>query len=272
MNDDEGRHALSSRGCHDPNEGSLLGRLSGQRPALEHTRFERVAFAITLCRRDFPILQGPTMGDSRTPSIKANADGPYAVSGVSSLTNSQGMHLPVQDRTWLCRCGQSAKKPFCDGTHKKVGFSSARVAEAGSDRLVSYRGAKITIDDNRGICAHAGVCTGNLPSVWRMGEEPWIDPDAAEVQAIVEVIERCPSGALSYTIEGRAQEGSVGEATILVSKNGPYCVSGPVELADVDWAEGASRKRFTLCRCGASQNKPFCDGSHWDAGFVDDSN
>ena len=54
---------------------------------------------------------------------------------------------------------------------------------------------------------------------------------------------------------------------IQVTKDGPYRVTGSVELAEVDWGEGVSREPYTLCRCGASRNKPFCDGGHWDAGF-----
>jgi CDGSH-type Zn-finger protein len=54
-----------------------------------------------------------------------------------------------------------------------------------------------------------------------------------------------------------------------VTDNGPYAVTGGVELADAKWGEGASRERYTLCRCGMSRNKPFCDGSHWDAKFRD---
>ena len=61
-------------------------------------------------------------------------------------------------------------------------------------------------------------------------------------------------------------------AAIHIAENGPYVVNGEVDLIDIEWAEGAARQQFTLCRCGASKNKPFCDGSHWDSGFKDDKN
>ena len=75
-----------------------------------------------------------------------------------------------------------------------------------TDKRDDYRGKKITIHDNRALCAHAGLCTEGLASVFKYGSEPWIDPDGAEVEAIVETIRTCPSGALSYSLEGAEQK------------------------------------------------------------------
>jgi CDGSH-type Zn-finger protein len=172
----------------------------------------------------------------------------------------------------LCRCGESANKPYCDGTHSKIGFSSAKLEERTEDKRESYSGSKITIHDNRGVCAHAGVCTDKLAAVFRMKQEPWIDPDAASVDEIIAVIEECPSGALSYSIEAGGHRENDDEASIMIAENGPYVVTGAVELVDTTWGEGVSKSEYTLCRCGASKNKPFCDGSHWDINFTDDKN
>ena len=150
-----------------------------------------------------------------------------------------------------------------------IGFSGERAADASNDRRDSYVGKKITIHDNRAVCAHAGVCTDRLASVWRMGQEPWIDPDGAPAEAIIEVIRACPSGALSYSIDGEAAAAPQQSPAIGVSKDGPYHVTGGVGLADAPWGDGAPRDHYTLCRCGASKNKPFCDGSHWHVGFSD---
>ena len=189
------------------------------------------------------------------------------------MTNSKGEELETKAVTALCRCGQSANKPFCDGTHNKTGFTSANTADRSRDKRDDYAGKAIVIHDNRALCAHVGKCTDGLPAVWRMGQEPWIDPDGAAVKAIVDIIGQCPSGALSYTlIDDPAGADGAEICSIEVSKDGPYYVHGPVELADAPWGEGASKTRYALCRCGASKNKPFCDGSHWNIEFHDDSN
>jgi hypothetical protein len=102
--------------------------------------------------------------------------------------------------------------------------------------------------------------------VFKYGSEPWIDPDAGLAQQIVELVRRCPSGALTYSIEGTQPKPEQWPASIEVTKDGPYAVLG-VELPGIAFAQGAPRERYTLCRCGASKNKPFCDGSHHEAGF-----
>ncbi len=204
------------------------------------------------------------------PTIECREDGPYIVKGCDRLTDDAGAAITIKSVIALCRCGGSANKPFCDGTHAKIGFSGKRAADGSTDRRQSYVGKGITIHDNRAICAHAGVCTDSLAAVWRMNEEPWIDPDAAPVEQIVDVIRACPSGALSFSMDGEEAQRPAGAPAIRVSRDGPYHVSGGIALRDAPWGDGAPRDHYTLCRCGASKNKPFCDGSHWDIGFKDD--
>jgi CDGSH-type Zn-finger protein len=204
------------------------------------------------------------------PTISCKPNGPYLVNGLSTFTNSRGEAIATKETIALCRCGASNNKPFCDGTHAKIGFEDSNKADGTKDKRSDYVGKNITIHDNRGLCAHAGVCTDRLSSVWRMGVEPWIDPDGASVEAIVETIEACPSGALSYTIDGDEHRDCDNPPAVLLAKNGPYVVTGGVGLEGVAFGEGVSREHFTLCRCGASKNKPFCDGSHYDAGFEHD--
>ena len=165
-----------------------------------------------------------------------------------------------------------ANKPFCDGTHAKIGFSSAKLDGRVEDNRENWQGKKITIHDNRGICAHAGRCTDGLPSVFRLKEEPWIHPDAASADEIIATIQNCPSGALSYSVDEVEHRDRDGEPTIFVAPNGPYVVSGGPELLDAARLEGASKEHFTMCRCGGSKNKPFCDGTHWHIKFKDDKN
>jgi CDGSH-type Zn-finger protein len=212
------------------------------------------------------------MANSKLPTLECSTNGPYIVKGLQALSNSKGMQLPVKEVMSLCRCGGSSNKPFCDGTHKKNGFNDERLSNRTPDRRDNYVGKRITIHDNRGICAHAGACTDGLPKVWRSKREPWIDPDAAEEQAIIDTIKQCPSGALSYTLDDVEHRDQAREPAILVSKNGPYRVTGAVELKGTPWGQGASREHYTLCRCGGSKNKPFCDGTHWYIKFKDNKN
>lgn len=211
------------------------------------------------------------MSSSEKTSIAPAPDGPYIVKGLKSLANQNGV-VECKETMALCRCGGSANKPFCDGTHRKIGFSSVPVEGRLEDKQDHYRGKRLTIHDNRSLCAHAGVCTDNLASVFRMKQEPWIDPDAATVEEILAVVRRCPSGALSCTVDEVEVAGGDGGPAIRIAPNGPYIVAGDVELVDGQWGEGACREQFALCRCGASKNKPFCDGSHWSIGFVDETN
>lgn len=211
------------------------------------------------------------MSNEDKVSITAYPDGPLAVNGLSKCSNRHGS-VETKAKMVLCRCGASANKPYCDGSHKKSGFSSAKQDGRGEDRQQNYIGKGITIHDNRSICAHAGYCTDQLSAVFRMKQEPWIDADAATVNEIVSTIKSCPSGALSYSLQADAETVAGVAAAIHIAENGPYVVNGEVDLIDIEWAEGAARQQFTLCRCGASKNKPFCDGSHWDSGFKDDKN
>ena len=209
--------------------------------------------------------------DAPIPVIEPSEDGPYVVKGLSTIRNSKGESLPAKDVVALCRCGGSSNKPFCDGTHAKIEFRSESLTGGGNDKRDSYAGSKITIHDNRAICAHAGRCTAGLPAVWRMQVEPWIDADGAEADAIIETVRKCPSGALSYSIEGVEFRDQDREPMVTVSQDGPYVVTGGISL-DVPRGEGASTEHYTLCRCGGSKNKPFCDGTHWHIKFKDEKN
>lgn len=207
------------------------------------------------------------------PTIDCRTNGPYLVRGLEVVYDSRGQRLPLTPGgVALCRCGGSANKPFCDGTHGRIGFSSERAADAPPSRRKAYAGRSITVHDDRSLCAHSGVCTSGLASVFRMGQRPWIDPDGATAEAIATIVRACPSGALSYSIGDAGPPAEVREAAITVTRNGPYAVVGSIELRNAELPADASPEHYSLCRCGQSKNKPFCDGSHWSAGFVDDRN
>jgi CDGSH-type Zn-finger protein len=210
-----------------------------------------------------------------TPRIACLPNGPYYLlhdmqaAPVPNLVRSSGAQCATVRGVALCRCGGSKGKPFCDGTHSTIGFTERRLTDGKDNRRVAYRGKRITIYDNRAICAHAGFCTDGLKNVFRMRAGPWIDADGAAVEEIVATVRKCPSGALSCAIDGEEGVAPARPPQVLVTDNGPYAVSGGIELMGVQFGDGASREHYTLCRCGASANKPFCDGSHWRVEFRD---
>jgi CDGSH-type Zn-finger protein/truncated hemoglobin YjbI len=211
--------------------------------------------------------------------ITVARNGPYLATNVPAVRTYLGEQLQVPPQLALCRCGRSAMKPFCDGTHARSGFSGEKDPQRVPDRLDSYPGQQVTIFDNRGICQHSGSCTDRLPAVFRAGAEPFTAPSGARLDEIIRAVRDCPSGALSLALgkeEARlfVDWDNEREAAIEVSRDGAYRVTGAIALtdaagADVARAAGSSREHYALCRCGHSQNKPFCSGMHWYAGFRD---
>lgn len=203
------------------------------------------------------------------PRLTPLPDGPFLYENPlepesGGVYDTEGRKIQCGEKTALCRCGSSGHRPFCDGSHRRVGFKSARETDRSNDRRRSYNGRRITIHDNRCICSHARFCL-ELPAVFQPGRRPWVDPGAAEPEEIISVIERCPSGALSYSIDGVEREDPVREPRITVHEEGPYELMGSIEVAgEAPWADGASKEHCVCCGCGRSWNKPFCDGTHLD--------
>ncbi len=135
---------------------------------------------------------------------------------------------------------------------------------------IDYPGEKATVTWHGGLCIHIGECGRAEGELFVGGRKPWCMPDVASDDEIQAVIERCPSGALSFEFADASRtERADGQNTVHVTYNGPLFVRGDL---DIDGAPGDApgiRFRAALCRCGASKNKPFCDNSHLDAGFSD---
>lgn len=212
------------------------------------------------------------MVEENKSSIEPTRNGPYLVKNLQIFKNSKNEDIKGNPVMSLCRCGGSNNKPFCDGTHMKNGFIDTKEDDRVPDKLDTYEGEKLTIHDNRGVCSHRGYCTDNAPKVFRMKTEPWIDPDAQDPDETTKVIKTCPSGALSYTKDGVLSKDWDREPAIHISKNGPYDVVGYIELKDPDGDTPESKEHYTLCRCGHSKNKPFCNGQHWYVKFKDEKN
>lgn len=131
-----------------------------------------------------------------------------------------------------------------------------------------YERDGLTVHWDSQICMHSGVCVRALPGVFRPKEQPWIDIQAADVEQIVEAVDACPTGALSYSRPGDIEVVVSGTVTIHPEENGPLRIDGQVNLIDADGNVVRSGERFFLCRCGHSNSKPFCDGSHRKHGFT----
>ena len=204
--------------------------------------------------------------------VKVTENGPYILSGVDTMTRMpDGKSYDVAGNVAMCRCGGSKNKPFCDGTHKKIGFRGDKDPGRTPGQREQYAAAGITIHDNRGLCAHAGRCTDGLPAVFKLRQEPWIDPEAGSPDEIAGTIKQCPSGALSYAVAGTEHRDRGGDPSVSFVPNGPYVFRGGAELEGTELLEGGTTDHFALCRCGHSKNKPFCSGAHWDVQFDEDA-
>ncbi|WMW22975.1 CDGSH iron-sulfur domain-containing protein [Methanolobus mangrovi] len=212
------------------------------------------------------------MDKDNKPVIKVSKNGPLIVKNLKSLRNSKGVFIETRSTMTLCRCGGSENKPFCDGMHLKNGFSGEKKDDCIPDKVDSYEGKHITIHNNRGVCSHIGHCVFNLPSVFRKGMNPWIDPDGAEPEEIIKLIKTCPSGALSYTINGELHKEYPHDPEIFITRDGPYNIVGGIKLDDPDGSKPETQDHYALCRCSASKNKPFCDGTHLFIEFKDRKN
>ncbi len=207
------------------------------------------------------------------PTILERDDGPLVVKDVSSLKlqgdNQSGAQIETKEVMALCRCGASKTKPFCDGSHREIEFKSRGGKPAGLDRLLTYKGAQVSVSFNPLLCGHAAECGRLASKVFNTAQKPWIQPDngtRAEVEAVVRA---CPSGALALVDEGAPQHLVPDDrAQIEIEKNGPYWVSG-IDLPTDPQGEGMTDKKYVLCRCGKSGNKPYCDGAHRDAKWDD---
>lgn len=134
-----------------------------------------------------------------------------------------------------------------------------------------YSNGEVTVVWKPDLCIHSALCVQGLPSVFDYQKRPWINTDGASSEAIMTQVKKCPSGALSYYLNEDEREGEVAietERIVEVMPNGPLLVYGNITVKKADGSEKRDAKVTAFCRCGASQNKPFCDGTHRKIGFV----
>jgi CDGSH-type Zn-finger protein len=220
------------------------------------------------------------------PRIKVTKDGPYIVTGKVPLAEAcvvigpdgepakwdKGGSYPVGKTHALCRCGASNKKPFCDGRHAEVGFDGTETAGRGAylENAEKTVGPGIDLTWSEELCVAARFC--------HSGEDAWgytersNDPEARE-KAVEEAC-ACPSGSLvawdknaGTSIEPKLEPGIGLIENPQLGKSGPLWIQGGIPVESADGFEYEVRNRMTLCRCGHSKKKPFCDGAHREAGF-----
>ncbi len=222
---------------------------------------------------------------TRGMKITVSKNGPYLVEGSVPLakqtivTNDagesvewrQGDEFEPRAIYNLCRCGQSATKPFCDSSHQRNGFDGTELAsrEPYLSQATIQRGPTLNLTDQESLCAFARFCDP-AGQVWNLVEEE--GEEAARLTALE--AGRCPSGRLvawdkrtNVALEPHFEPsiGLIEDPKLGVS--GPIWVRGGIPVVSANGEPYEVRNRQTLCRCGASSNKPFCDGSHASVGF-----
>ena len=134
-----------------------------------------------------------------------------------------------------------------------------------------YGNDELTVYWEKDTCQHAAVCVKGLPGVFDVNARPWINVEGASPQEIMDLIGKCPSGALSYEYKGQSSEGAVTASAVEITlfPNGPLGLSGNVVIKDGSGNVIAEKDKCALCRCGQSANKPYCDGTHSRVGWTE---
>jgi CDGSH-type Zn-finger protein len=179
--------------------------------------------------------------------------------------------IETEETYALCRCGQSSAKPFCDGTHARIKFDGTETADTGltANRQTVYEGSGIVVKRDTTVCMEAGFCGTRLTNIIKMMK----NTDDTHIRSqVIAMIERCPSGSYTYRIDP-AQEDIEPDLpkSIAVTAEGELAgalwVSGGIPIERADGQPLEIRNRVTLCRCGQSNKKPLCDGTHREQGF-----
>jgi len=228
-----------------------------------------------------PKKEHPKPPDHGNKKITVCKDGPYIVSGGIPLTikeirnDAEGYcstwhevkTYPLQEQYALCRCGHSKNRPFCDGTHAKIHFDGTETADNVPylDRADRIKGPTLSLTDADGMCVHARFCM-RAGGIWNLTRQS----DAPEAREIaINEAANCPSGRLVVwdNTSGKPLEPEFEKSIVVIEypprhEHGQLWVRGGIPVESSDGHVYETRNRVTLCRCGKSFNKPFCDGSH----------
>jgi CDGSH-type Zn-finger protein len=220
--------------------------------------------------------------------VTITKNGPYLVSGklplskvISTVGSSgepeewkKGKKYPKQETYTLCRCGKSQNKPYCDGTHIKIGFNGQETADKKryEEQAGIIHGPKLDLTDAKKFCSNARFCQLSGGTWYNVKKSDDLNAKKIAIKTAC----NCPSGRLviwnkktkkPYEKKFNPSIEIIEDPQIKVS--GPIWLKSNIELESVDGYKYETRNRMTLCRCGESKNKPFCDGSHISIRFND---
>ncbi len=220
--------------------------------------------------------------------VTVTKNGPYLVSGGLPLSKEtiecdgkgysvewkKGEKYPEQKNYALCRCGKSKNKPYCDGTHAGAKFDGEETASRKrySEIAKKIKGPELELTDALELCSLARFCD-RAGGIWRLTRE---SGNRKSKETAIQEAFRCPSGRLVVWDKktGKPLEPKLKQSISLIEDpqkkaSGPIWLKGNVPLESADGTRYEIRNRVTLCRCGSSNNKPLCDGSHITIGFND---
>lgn len=213
---------------------------------------------------------GPYVVSGSVPLVKESI---VSEGGISTGYEKRGEY-PERKTYTLCRCGQTKTPPYCDGTHVRTGFKGDETADRApfSKRCKVLEGPTLVLYDRQDICARAGHCQQRT-GAWTLVKH---SHEADKREEAIGVVNSCPAGRLVVKDKdsGEVLEMPL-EKEIAVLQHphkevsGPLYVRGGIPIVSADGSEYETRNRVTLCRCGASKVKPFCDGSHINTHFRD---
>jgi CDGSH-type Zn-finger protein len=219
--------------------------------------------------------------------IRIEKNGPYVLSGAIPLTREtivtdeagesvaweENGRFPERESCSMCRCGFSDAKPFCDGSHELMNFDGTETASRVpyEQAATRFAGPRVTLVDEPDLCSEARFCAAK-GAAWNRVERD--DDESKEI--VIDECCMCPSGRYTADDEGGAGViEPVLEQVVAVTQDphknvsGPLWVKGGIPVESSDGTTYEVRNRVTLCRCGKSRNKPFCDGTHIRVGFTD---
>ena len=171
----------------------------------------------------------------------------------------------------ICGSGALAGDRLCDRSPGLIGVEETNADDEGTmAKIRQYDGDGIRVTYDAERCIHAAECVHGLPDVFDPNRKPWIEAGAASAEDLAAVIRRCPTGALAYErLDGGRAETKARANELRVIQDGPVYATGELVLLDAEHGEIGRETRVAFCRCGASENKPYCDGRHTEAGFED---
>lgn len=226
--------------------------------------------------------------DKSVPKIKIVKDGPYLVLGnipmakQTIIADEEGRSVkweendcyPKQEQYALCSCGHTNNSPYCDGTHRKIKFDGTETASKGNplDQAEVIEGPELVLADAQRLCAFARFCHRKEGGVWDLTED---SDNPISRQSAIQGAWDCPAGRLIVSDKKTGQaiepkhEPSIGIIEDPPKKvSGPIWVRGSIPIESSDGSQYEVRNQVTLCRCGQSKNKPFCDGTHASKGYL----